>query len=63
MFAIYENGDECADAGGIEESDAAHVEDEAGGGFGAHGLNEGVDGFEAEFAVEADDLGVAVGDG
>jgi hypothetical protein len=59
--AVDEKLDEGADSGGVQKGDAAHIEDELGGGFGAQGLNEIVNGFDAQFAGKAGDEAVGAG--
>jgi|HubBroStandDraft_5_1064220.scaffolds.fasta_scaffold736299_1 hypothetical protein len=59
--AVDEKLDERADSGRVQKGDAAHIEDELGGGFGAQGLNEIVNCFDAQFAGKAGDEAVGAG--
>jgi len=61
VAAVDEKLYERADSGGVQKRDAAHIEDELGGGFGAQGLNEIVDGFDAQFAGKAGDEAIGAG--
>jgi hypothetical protein len=61
VAAVHIKLDQGADSCGVQKGDAAHIEDELGGGFGAQGLNEIVDGFDAQFAGKAGDKAVGAG--
>jgi hypothetical protein len=61
VSAVHKDLDEGANSGGVEEGDAAHVKDEVSGRLRAKGLNEIVDGFEAQFAIELDYQAVGIG--
>jgi hypothetical protein len=58
--AVHKELDESANSGGIEKGDAAHIEDEVCGRFRAQGLNEIVNGFDAQLAGEPSDEAVGI---
>jgi hypothetical protein len=60
VSAVHKDLDEGADPGGVEEGDAAHVKDEVCSRLRAKGLNEIVNGFEAQFAIELDYQAVGI---
>jgi hypothetical protein len=61
VSAVHKDLDEGTDSGGVQKGDAAHIEDEVCGRLRAKGLDEIVDGFEAQFAIELDHQAVGIG--
>jgi hypothetical protein len=57
---VHKELDQSADSGGIKKRDAAHIEDEVRGRFGAKGLNEIVNGFDAQLASEPSDEAIGI---
>jgi len=63
IAAAHKERDQRAHPGRIKKRASTHVQYKDGGGFGAHRSDKVVDGFEAEFSIEADyeDLAILSG--
>jgi hypothetical protein len=58
--AVHKELDQGADSGGVEKGDAAHIKNEMCRRFGTKDLDEIVNGFEAQFAIELDHKAVGI---